>query len=184
MKALIVCGSGNPEGFTEAMCQGAERALRSEGWEVCTVRPYGMDIRHCSGCSGCRGSGRCVVRDDMDTVYGLFGESDLLILATPVHFSGPSSILKAVVDRFNPCWYGKGDHPRACAALMCGGGENPVFGNTVSMMKALSATAGMEWAGELCLGGTDSGDKAEYGRRAEEFTSGLLSGRTGNRRRP
>ena len=116
MKALILCGSGNREGFTNAMCQGAERALSSDGWDVDVLRPYDMDVRHCNGCLGCRKDGRCVIDDDMGEVY--------------------------------------------------------------------SATVGMEWAGELCLGGTDSGDTAYYERKAGEFTAGISSIRTGTRRPP
>ena len=121
MKALILCGSGNREGFTNAMCQGAERALSSDGWDVDVLRPYDMDVRHCNGCLGCRKDGRCVIDDDMGEIYSLFEGADLLILATPIQFSGPSSVLKTVVDRFNPYWYRKGAHPSRCAAMMCGG---------------------------------------------------------------
>ena len=184
MKALILCGSGNREGFTNAMCQGAERALSSDGWDVDVPRPYDMDVRHCNGCLGCRKDGRCVIDDDMGEVYSLFEGADLLILATPIQFSGPSSVLKTVVDRFNPYWYRKGAHPSRCAAMMCGGSESPRFSNTVSILKAFSATVGMEWAGELCLGGTDSGDTAYYERKAGEFTAGISSIRTGTRRPP
>lgn len=173
MKALIVCGSGNTDGFTYAMCQGAERGLKAVGWEVDTVFPYGMDIRHCNGCLGCRNGGDCVIGDDMAEVYALFERADLLLLTTPIHFSGPSSILKTLVDRFNPYWYHGRPHPSRCAALMCGGSENPRFSNTVSILKALSLTVGMEWVGELCLGGTDRGTVTDYGIRAEEFASGI-----------
>lgn len=173
MKALIVCGSGNTDGFTYAMCQGAERGLKEAGWEAETIFPYRMDIRHCNGCLGCRGGGNCVIGDDMAEVYALFERADLLLLATPIHFSGPSSILKALVDRFNPYWYRGRPHPPRCAVLICGGSDIPHFSNTVSILKAFSITVGMEWAGELCLGGTDRGDVKDYGARAEEFVSGI-----------
>ena len=78
----------------------------------------------------------------------LFGESDLVVLATPLHFSGPSSLLKTVLDRFQAYWHDKVlPHPLACCAMLCAGSPEPNFAPTVSILRAFSITTKMKWMG-------------------------------------
>ena len=43
MRALVLCGSGRRDGFTSAMCSGAEDVLREAGWEAEVIRRrYGL----------------------------------------------------------------------------------------------------------------------------------------------
>ena len=92
----------------------------------------------------------------MGDVYDKFRRSNLLILATPIHFSGPSSVIKTVIDRFQPLWFKGGEHPAYIAALLNGGGQSPNFNNTLSIFKAFSITAGMKWLGCLEISDTDN----------------------------
>ena len=69
-------------------------ALEENGIEVDVIRPAKMDIHHCTGCNRCIDTDSCYMQDDMQVIYDAFDGSDVFILATPVYFSGPSSILK------------------------------------------------------------------------------------------
>lgn len=154
-RALIICGSAGRGGVTEAMCQTAAEALRGEGCDAYVLFPTESDIGHCTGCGRCR-DGPCVIDDGMTAVYRLFGESDLLILASPLHFSGPSSLIKTIMDRFQPYWYDRSlPHPLACAAMFCAGSERPNFAPSLSIMRAFSITTGMKWLGHLEFPDTD-----------------------------
>ena len=97
-RTLIICGSAGRGGVTETMCQTAADAIRSRGQDAMIVIPSEMRIEHCRGCDSCS-DGPCVIDDDMHRLYRLFAESDFLMLATPLHFSGPSSLTKTVMDR-------------------------------------------------------------------------------------
>jgi len=171
-KALIINGSGLMNGTVGRMCSKAGSVLESEGFEVSSVFPAGMDIRHCSGCNKCT-DGKCVIADEMAMVYGAFSESDILVLTTPIRFSGPSSILKMVMDRFQPYWHVKGDHPRYCIAMMCGGSREPRFEYTERIIKAFSIMIGMEYLGALAIPDTDS-DPGDVESRTGEFIARII----------
>lgn len=139
------------------MCESAEEMLRAKGHTVELVIPSEMDIGHCRDCASC-GQGGCIIHDDMSEIYDSFSQADLLILATPIHFSGPSSIMKTVIDRFQPFWGSRGlRHPACCAAMLCGGSKRPNFENTEGIIRALCITTGMEYRGSLRIPDTDSG---------------------------
>jgi multimeric flavodoxin WrbA len=154
MHVLIVCGSADPEGTTASMCQVAEDAVRECGSVPEIVFPGGMRIGHCTGCEGCRG-GECVIDDDMRAVSEAFERSDLVILASPIHFSGPSSLIKTVMDRFQFYWCSGRIHGGRIAAMLCGGSPEPRFHCAVYIMRAFSITLGMEWCGHLEASHTD-----------------------------
>ncbi len=155
MKALIVCGS-REGGFTSEMCRSFSEGLASCGIPSEIIFPIDMDIGHCTGCGECYDDGECCIMDDMIHIYNAFGGCDLLILATPTHFSGPSSAIKTVIDRFQTIWFKKAAHPSFAAALLSGGRPKPNFNNTLSIFKAFSITAEMEWLGHLEISDTDN----------------------------
>lgn len=174
-RTLVVCGSAGRGGVTEAMCSAAVDRLRSRGHDAVVVYPSEMRVEHCTGCEGCR-TGPCVIDDDMSRIYRLFSESDLVILATPLHFSGPSSVLKTVMDRFQPLWFGRdGPRPLAMAAMVCAGSDRPNFGPTVTIMRAFAATAGVQWLGHLEISGTDETGDEGVRERVEAFVDGIES---------
>lgn len=158
MKALVLCGSTERGGFTEAACRGVADGLSADGWEVETMFLSDLRIGH-YGSEG----------DDMDAVAEAFASSDLAVMATPIYFSGPTSLLKAVVDRMNPYWHIKGDHPDRMAAVLVGGSPEPNFRNTLSILRSLSNTVGSAWAGELLLPGSDGSEKEAFEAKGREF---------------
>ena len=170
MKALIICGS-REGGFTSEMCRSFSKGLAVRGISSDMIFPIEMNIGHCTGCGDCSKDGKCIISDDMSIIDEAFENSGLLVLASPVHFSGPSSIIKTVIDRFQPVWFTDKRHPAFAAALLSGGGPAPAFSHSVSIFKALSNTAEMEWLGHLGISGTDEkeiGDVSdpsfEYGK--------------------
>jgi len=170
MRALIVCGSRDG-GFTSEMCRSFSKGLAVHGVSSEIYFPISMNIEHCTGCGSCSAEGECIISDGMGAIYDAFEKSDLLVLATPIHFSGPSSVIKTVIDRFQPVWFKGRRHPAYAAALMSGGGPTPYFTNTVSIFKALSITAGMEWLGYLGISGTDKKETRDAAAPAFDYGS-------------
>ena len=71
-------------------------------------------------------------------------------------FSGPSSLIKTVMDRFQAYWFGKDlPHPKAAAGMICAGSEKPNFEPTIAIMRAFAITTDMKWLGQLEFAGTD-----------------------------
>lgn len=153
-RALVVCGSARMNGVTDSMSRSAVSALERAGYDV-SLEYVTDDIVHCRDCGLCT-DGQCAIDDAMSPIYEAFSESDLLVLVTPIHFSGPSSLIKTVMDRFQPYWFVKDmPHPSRMMVLMCGGSEDPEFRPTIKIMKAFAAMLGMEWMGHLEVSGTD-----------------------------
>lgn len=154
-RVSIICGTADRSGTTHSMCFHASRFLKGKGFDVDMLLPSEMDIGHCRDCDSCS-SGECIIQDDMARIYSSVSSADLLILATPIHFSGPSSILKTVMDRFQPYWSNKSlPHPEYCLLMMCGGSENPDFSITEKIVRAFCITMGMELLGNLGIPHTD-----------------------------
>ncbi len=166
-KALIVCGSSRTDGTTELMCRRAAEALREWGYEAVVARPEG--VLHCRDCGQCADGG-CVLDDGMAPLYEEFESSDLLVLATPIHFSGPSSLIKTFVDRLQPYWFSKSSpRPSRALGLMCGGSDRPRFDHAAGTFKALCAATGMEWLGHLEVSGTDRSRTEGVSEAVERF---------------
>ena len=53
-------------------------------------------IAGCLACEYChtKGNGACVQKDDMQEVYSLLGEADMLVIASPIYYHGVSGQLK------------------------------------------------------------------------------------------
>ena len=169
MKALIICGSMEG-GFTSEMCRYFANGLAVHNIRSDILYPIEMDIRHCTGCEECSKDGKCIINDEMELIYQAYEDTcDLLVLASPIHFSGPSSIIKTVIDRFQPIWYKRKKHPEFIAALLSGGGASPSFAPSKSIFVALSATARMKWLGQLEIPDTDNKDIWDVSLPAFDF---------------
>ncbi len=171
MKATILIGSARTKGNTEVQAQSVAEALTEEGYEVDTIRPATLKINHCNGCNRCVDNGICHQDDDMQIIYDAFDDSDLFIVATPVYFSGPSSIIKQVIDRFQCRWQSI-DEPESskAVALICNGGSrNPRFENIISIARAFAFATRCRWAGESLVDSTDENDISKVAKAGYKF---------------
>jgi len=175
-KVMILCGSANKDGVTAKMCRSAENTLGSRGYDVAVFYLGDMKIGHCKDCGQCS-SGKCIIDDDMSQIYSSFTESDYLILATPIHFSGPSSLIKTAMDRFQPIWYDKGNHPHTCIGMLCGGSDNPEFEVTEKIFKAFCITCEMTYFGSLKIPATDKNGANNVDKTVEYFFSFFIPGK-------
>jgi len=93
-----ICGSPR-NGATEYVLKEALNTLESMGFktEFFTVRS--KNIGFCTHCDYCLQHKECILKDDMNTVYGLLKDAEGIILATPVYNGGISAQTKAVMDR-------------------------------------------------------------------------------------
>jgi len=103
MNVMVLHGSARTGGDTDTL---AEHFLRGVGGEekrtVTHFRPIDMEIAHCRGeaCMGCSAGNGCVVQDDMQAVYPVFREADVVVMAAPMFWGYMTSQLKTLFDRF------------------------------------------------------------------------------------
>lgn len=153
-KVTVICGSSNNHGFSHHISQRICSICAHNKLECTVFYPSEMSIAHCSGCNNCR-TGHCIHDDGMEGIVESVMGSDSVYLVMPIHFSGPSSLMKTVMDRFQPCWFNKSGCGGSLHAIMCAGGNNPCFSYTEGIIRAFSITAGLKVGEPLYIKDTD-----------------------------
>lgn len=100
MKILILNGSPRKQN-TAAMVDAFKEGAESAGNEVCVLHVGKMKIGGCLGCEYChgKGEGQCVQKDDMGQVIDAYKWADMLVLASPIYYSGMTSQIHAAIQR-------------------------------------------------------------------------------------
>lgn len=98
-KVLILSGSPRKNGNSDILCDEFARGAAEAGHQVEKIRIAEKNIGYCRACYACRGSGVCVIKDDMAEVMQKMIDADVLVLASPVYFYSIDAQLKAVIDR-------------------------------------------------------------------------------------
>lgn len=104
MNVLGIYGSPRKNGNTDQLLDKALEGAESVGAQISRIYVRKLKISGCIECGGCDETGKCVVNDDMDTVYPLLEEADVIFLASPVFFYGITAQSKALVDRSQAMW--------------------------------------------------------------------------------
>lgn len=98
MKVFGICASPR-NNTTEYVLRKALEQLEEDGFETEIFTCQARDIKPCMHCDYCLENKKCIIKDDMQEIYGNLQDSDGIILATPVQSGGISSNLSAIMDR-------------------------------------------------------------------------------------
>jgi multimeric flavodoxin WrbA len=103
-KVTILIGSPRKNGSTSILAAEAVRGLEKQGIVTETVFLNDLKLRGCQACYWCKKNdvADCAVKDDMQMIHRLIQESDGLIVASPIYFSGVTAQTKAWLDRMFP----------------------------------------------------------------------------------
>ena len=102
MKAVALNGSARgKKGVTWKLMDSFLKGLSEGGATVRDVQLKEMTISYCKACLTCmhKTPGLCAQRDDMDQIYPLLKESDLLVMGTPVYTDNMSAQMMTVINR-------------------------------------------------------------------------------------
>jgi len=102
MKALILQGSLRPDGNTAALVKPFRRRMEALGSDCTELFLNNMKLRSCIACRCCQDNREqfgCIHDDDMQQIFDLVLESDVMILATPIYSWYCTPPLKTVLDR-------------------------------------------------------------------------------------
>ncbi len=103
-KVFIVSSGPRNNGNSDILAEEFAKGAREAGHEVEKVNVRDMDLKFCIGCLVCQKTGRCVLRDEMNSLYDKVQNSDVLVFATPVYYYEMSGQLKTFLDRLNPLY--------------------------------------------------------------------------------
>ena len=98
---VILNGSPRSNGNTFHLTEEFKRGAVEVGNKVTEFQLSKMKI---NGCLGCWGGGKdpdhpCTQRDDMEQIYPVYKEADVVVLASPLYYLFISGFLKNTFDR-------------------------------------------------------------------------------------
>lgn len=104
MKVLGIYGSPRKGGNSDQLLDKALEGSQAAGGEILKVYARDLKMCGCLECGGCDDTGKCVVDDDMQSVYPLLREAKVIFLASPIFFYGLTAQAKLLIDRSQAHW--------------------------------------------------------------------------------
>ena len=101
MKILILQASPRANGNTVWMAEEYKKAAEAAGHKVTLVNVAKKKIAGCLACEYChgKGNGACVQKDDMQEIYPLLAEAEVLVFAAPIYYFTLSAQIQAPIQR-------------------------------------------------------------------------------------
>ena len=101
MNILILQGSPRANGNTAWMAEEYKKAAEASGHDVTLVNVARKKIAGCLACEYChnKGIGTCIQKDDMQELYPLMAEAEVLVLAAPIYYFTLCAQIQAPIQR-------------------------------------------------------------------------------------
>ena len=160
MRILVLNGSPRPNGNTKGMVEAFREGAVTAGHPVDVVDVCRLKIGGCLACEYChtKGHGSCVQKDDMQEVYALLKEAEMLVIASPIYYHGISGQLKCVIDRFYAAAYpARPPHLKKVAMILSSGDANMYDGAMFSYQGDFLDYLGLEDMGVFTARGRENG---------------------------
>lgn len=95
MNILVLNGSPRKHGNTAFMIEAFLDGAKQQGHHVDVISVCEKNINGCLACEYChtKGNGACIQQDDMQEIYPLLQEAEMVVLASPVYYHGFSGQL-------------------------------------------------------------------------------------------
>ena len=175
MRILVLNGSPRPNGNTKGMVEAFREGAVTAGHQVDVVDVCRLKIGGCLACEYChtKGHGSCVQKDDMQEVYALLKEAEMLVIASPIYYHGISGQLKCVIDRFYAAAYPtKPPHLKKVAMILSSGDANMYDGAMFSYQGDFLDYLGLEDVGVFTAHGGENGSAAKL-KKLKDFGMSL-----------
>ena len=170
MRILVLNGSPRPKGNTKGMVEAFREGAVTVGNQVDVVDVCRLKIGGCLACEYChtKGHGSCAQKDDMQEVYALLKEAEMLVIASPIYYHGISGQLKCVIDRFYAAAYPtKPPHLKKVAMILSSGDANMYDGAMFSYQGDFLDYLGLENMGVFTVHGGENGSAAKLSELKE-----------------
>ncbi len=116
MKVIAFNGSPRRGGNTETLLSESIRGVKEQGGDVTVYQLDTLNLRPCLNCGKCDDTGRCIIKDDMQTIHDDIRIADRIIVASPVFFFSVSAQTKIMIDRCQTFWAEKYVHKKPISA--------------------------------------------------------------------
>lgn len=155
-KIMVLNGSPRATGNTAALIQSFSEGAIAAGHQVTCFHLQSMDIHPCLGCcgGGKNPDSPCVQKDDMSSIYPVYREADIIVLASPLYYWNISGQLKCAFDRLfavAECNENLANPVKDCVLLMAAEGFG--FDETVNWYDRLMTHLHWTDRGKVLCGG-------------------------------
>lgn len=164
MRILVLNGSPRPKGNTKQMVEAFREGANSSGHQVDVVDVCQKKIGGCIACEYChtKGKGVCIQKDDMQEIYALLKDAEMLVIASPIYYHGISGQLKCVIDRFYSAAYPtKPPKLKKVSMILSSGDANMYEGALFSFKGDFLDYLGLENMGVFTAYGAENGSETK-----------------------
>ncbi len=133
IKIIVLNGSPRPNGNTVKMVDAFVKGANEAGNHVEVVNVCRKSIAGCLACEYCHQKGsdherQCVQKDDMQEVYPLLDDAEMIVLASPIYYHSFPGQLQCAINRIYAL-----DKPKHLkkAALILSSGSNHVYSGAI-----------------------------------------------------
>jgi multimeric flavodoxin WrbA len=184
LKVLGIAGSPRRGGNTDMLLAEFMKGAAARGAEVKTIILNNQKITPCQHCDACLEKGVCKIKDDMQAIYDEFEQADIIVLASPIQFTGVTAQMKAMIDRFQSRWVRKyvlkipplGDDRKRKGFFISVGGRKVagLFDPALIMIKTFFRILNIEYAGELLFSKID--EKGAIAKHPDALNQAFVAG--------
>lgn len=130
MNIIILNGSPTKNGNTQFMIDAFIEGASKNNHNITVIPVCHKKIAGCIACEYCHneGNGNCIQKDDMQEIYPILQEAEMIVLASPVYHHGFSGQLQCAINRIYAI-----DKPKKLkkAALFLTSGSDNVYGGAI-----------------------------------------------------
>lgn len=160
MKMVIVNGSPNKKGSTQYFIDEVTKGFKGE---VIQYNPYNMNFKACVDCGYCQTHfNECCIKDDFQQFSKDVIECDIIVVASPLHFSCFSGQLLSLMSRFQTIFMTRHFDkkvditPKKAVTIAIGGNDYPnMFGAIPFVDRILYIDLNVKETKRLLIKGTD-----------------------------
>ena len=101
MKIVVLTGSPHENGTSFVLADSFIKGAEEAGHSIYRFDAAQKEVNGCIACNACgQGDAVCVFEDDMQELIPALLSADMVVFISPVYYSGFTSQIKAVIDRF------------------------------------------------------------------------------------
>ncbi|MDR1781469.1 MAG: flavodoxin family protein [Bacilli bacterium] len=173
MKIVIINGSPNKNGYTNHV---VDEVFKDFNHEIIKYFAYDLDVNTCIGCNYCFSHCNECIFDNKDQFRSLMNdviECDLLVLASPLHFSSFSAKLLSVISRMQVYFPMKYEYKQTlpfkdkqALTIAVGGNDYPTMFDAIKAVdRIIYMHTNVNDIKRLLLKGSDKYNKDEFVRK-------------------
>ncbi len=155
----IFIGSPRKKGNTSVLSDFLVNELDKNKFKVKIYFLYDFEINPCIDCRACKKNKlECALRDEMQILYKIIEDSDILIFGTPIYWFGPTATTKLFIDRLRPYYVNKKMAGKKAALLLTAGSGASDCDLTIELFKRTFTCLEIDFLGEVSAKGYDAGE--------------------------